>query len=1161
MVKSFVMDRHCSESSEATNTTAASTLPPSEILFLSPGKHASETDQEYRQRNAYKWFKILAKPTRETMCQIVEYTKGSDFTREDVDLLPWNFEETEVAEEAMESPKQFAAVRIPDENGVRDHVILCSVSKEEDDDDASIYELDEDGDDSFSEADEEPAPRDTFAAIRVPEEDANLYSQEYQRNKKEIERKEKLEVQKMDWSMTDVSRYQSPTRNTKKFYDPATIGKINSPGIFNFQAEEDPVELSARTVGKNSRQATSKNLISKVAASTPTINEDDCCSKDTSSSTSVISHSSNDAPMVEETCNVDDSGMPAQAISCETEIDDITITASHDSQLADSSEHRDVCREDGSPETRFDRPLTLSWEEQRKIISRRDFPKKFPIPASPMAMKTRMGAFEAKQAVSTPPSARKASISSPSSDTKALKAKKAIPVRSPFTHRNSLMTAKDIEDEKITSVDFQASAVAASPVGRPFARRHSLMTAKYIEHVKIVNDDFQASNVSASPLRPYARRHSLMTAQNIKGEKIANADFQANPIISPTVFQRASVGSTSRPGLPSLRLFDNDDSNPNYEQAHVDKADDGYGISHSSRYSASNEEDDDCTSIYLLDEDGEDCFDGDDDDDDEEAVSKPVHSMRPGTTRGRSYVETQEKEAHTNSLRPGRTSGTAFHNDGDSDDDDEEAVSKPVHSMRPGTTRGRSYVETQEKEAHTNSLRPGRTSGTVFDNDGDSDDDEEAVSKPMHSMRPGTTRGRSYVETQEKEAHKKSLRPGRMSGTAFHNDGDSDDDEESVSKPMHSMRPGTTRGRSYVEDNPPPESSTTRINNIQGASFDGDDDAPEKSPKVKDAEEEKAKVELVELLDQDSKEGKAPVYLKAFSSLRKGYISAVDKLRPQSKPLLMHTKDDRKKEADKAKKYDNLKKAWDTYEDIAQDKPDPEDFTPEEEAAEEKVIEVEAAVNRDWQEYAEVAVKAVQNNDGSNDDSEGDGKCDFWVLEAKRLNAEAERKEADEEKKRKKRENKKRRKEKESHQKRVEKEDGYIVLLKEETGKKKEVEQKAQPSKSEEGNVESNEEKDNRRRERRQRRETAKSKNKSREDAKETVVGSSDDARRRQLAFSWYSQMSAPNRLEFKRKVAALYSLNITPDDVDLLPWNATGSAVNIKKMNALTRQGQSQVV
>jgi hypothetical protein len=92
-----------SESSETSYTSVASmTFPPSDTLSLSPRKHASvkDQDQDQRRKKCYKWYKLLAKPTRETMCRIAEYTKGSDFTRQDVDLLRWNFEETMVVKEA-----------------------------------------------------------------------------------------------------------------------------------------------------------------------------------------------------------------------------------------------------------------------------------------------------------------------------------------------------------------------------------------------------------------------------------------------------------------------------------------------------------------------------------------------------------------------------------------------------------------------------------------------------------------------------------------------------------------------------------------------------------------------------------------------------------------------------------------------------------------------------------------------------------------------------------------------------------------------------------------------------------------------------------------------------------------------------------------------------
>jgi hypothetical protein len=728
------------------------------------------------------------------MCQIVEYTTGSDFTLQDIDLLPWNFEETEVAEEAMQSPKQFTAVRIVEEDGVRDHVNLCAASKEED--------------------------------------DINLYSQAYQRTKNEFERREKLEVGSLNDSLMDLSRYHSPTRNAKKLYDPATIGKLNSQGIFNFEAEEDLVELSANIVDKKSGHATSRNFI---------------------------------------------------------------------------------------------------------------------------------------------------------------------------------------------------SSDAANHFRRPFGRHHSFMTEKDIEH-----------------------------------EKITDNDFRTNPIISPTKFHRSSVGSTSRPGIPSLSVFDNDNRNTNSDQAKVDEEDYGYSISHSSRCSVSKDKDNDCASFYDLDEGDEDSAKGDQ----EPASSDEIVAVR--VPEEDIYLYSQEYQRTKKEFERREKLEVGTLNDSLMDLSRYHSPTRNAKKFYDPATIGKlnspgifnfeaeeDLVDTgnkmREKKVHTNSLRPGMMRGTAFHND---DNDEEAVSKPVHNTRPGMMRGRSYVEDgprSERSTLISSPRPGLRRVTASDNDGNDDDDEEAVSKPEHNMRPSMIRGRSYVEDGSRPERST-----------------------------------LI-----------------------------------------------------------------------------PEDFTPEEKAVEEKIVEVMTAANKEWQEYAEEVVKGVQNNDGSEERSEGDEEPDFWIPEAERLEAEAERTKAKE-----KSEKKKLRKEEERQQKRLETEHGNSVLLKKETRKKKESERKAKSSKTKASNRGSNdtenvgkvesgvdEEKRKRRKEeRRQKREATKSKDKSGEDMKELVVGSSEDARRRQLAFSWYSQMSAPDRSEFKRKVAALHSLNITPDDVDLLPWNATGSEVDIAKLNTLSK-------
>jgi hypothetical protein len=140
---------------------------------------------------------------------------------------------------------------------------------------------------------------------------------------------------------------------------------------------------------------------------------------------------------------------------------------------------------------------------------------------------------------------------------------------------------------------------------------------------------------------------------------------------------------------------------------------------------------------------------------------------------------------------------------------------------------------------------------------------------------------------------------------------DGDEDDVAVSKPQRSMRAGTMFGRSIDGDGPPRQQSPLRINVMRGSSFDSD--APEKPQKVKDAEEKKAKVELAELLGQTpNTERGATFHLETFSSLQNGYLSSVNRLQPASKAFLGQSKDDRKKEKEKVKKYDSLKNAWET---------------------------------------------------------------------------------------------------------------------------------------------------------------------------------------------------------------------------------------------------------
>jgi sRNA-binding protein len=70
------------------------------------GLQESEKDQDHRRMKTYKWYKHYAKPTKESMCSIVEYYANNiDITRQDVDLLPWNLEETAVFKKVMKALK------------------------------------------------------------------------------------------------------------------------------------------------------------------------------------------------------------------------------------------------------------------------------------------------------------------------------------------------------------------------------------------------------------------------------------------------------------------------------------------------------------------------------------------------------------------------------------------------------------------------------------------------------------------------------------------------------------------------------------------------------------------------------------------------------------------------------------------------------------------------------------------------------------------------------------------------------------------------------------------------------------------------------------------------------------------------------------------------
>lgn len=58
-------------------------------------------------------------------------------------------------------------------------------------------------------------------------------------------------------------------------------------------------------------------------------------------------------------------------------------------------------------------------------------------------------------------------------------------------------------------------------------------------------------------------------------------------------------------------------------------------------------------------------------------------------------------------------------------------------------------------------------------------------------------------------------------------------------------------------------------------------------------------------------------------------------------------------------------------------------------------------------------------------------------------------------------------------------------------------------------------------------------------------------------AYSWYTRMAMPNREKMKERVQFMpASAGVTPDDVDLLPWNARGTFVSVAAMMRMNRTG-----
>jgi hypothetical protein len=135
------------------------------------------------------------------------------------------------------------------------------------------------------------------------------------------------------------------------------------------------------------------------------------------------------------------------------------------------------------------------------------------------------------------------------------------------------------------------------------------------------------SNVASSPIRrPFPRRHSLTTAKGIADayEQIIDEDFKTNPLISAQKFHRRTVGSETRPGLPSLSLLGGNSEHGATNTEHV----------------VSKEEEEEEDSFCELDDD-----DDDDDDDKEPDVAAGAVVKEDGSSVASGETNVTEAES------------------------------------------------------------------------------------------------------------------------------------------------------------------------------------------------------------------------------------------------------------------------------------------------------------------------------------------------------------------------------------------------------------------------------------------------------------------------------------------------------------------------------------
>lgn len=230
----------------------------------------------------------------------------------------------------------------------------------------------------------------------------------------------------------------------------------------------------------------------------------------------------------------------------------------------------------------------------------------------------------------------------------------------------------------------------------------------------------------------------------------------------------------------------------------------------------------------------------------------------------------------------------------------------------------------------------------------------------------------SEVEFRPQTSTSSLLRPGIMRGNSFDQEGSEFDDMYGTPYETHprdlSIRPGLFRGESFTNSS----------------------DITEEQ----EAEVKKTVVSLLDnLVDRDPEDDRQDL---SFMVVKDKYLTAIEKLRPDSMDVSLHKNSSLSKEEKREQKkvlletqkskmsqYEDLKNNWISYETVASDKPE----FPSEVAVD--IQHREETVANAWTEFAEGIVEDVQNNsDSESDDDEED--LAYWIAEAKRLKAAKE---------------------------------------------------------------------------------------------------------------------------------------------------------------------------